>query len=287
MRVLCLSLLALTLAAQDTRVILLGTGNPNPQPDRMGPATAIVSGDRVYMVDAGAGVVRRAVQAGLKAKDLNRLFLTHLHSDHTLGYPDFILTPGVMVRTEPLQVFGPKGTLAMTQHVMAAWKEDLDIRLHGGEPGKPEAYDVRPTEFKAGEIYRDEHVKVFAFPVKHGSWKEAYGFRFEAKDKIIVISGDTTNDPRMLEHAKGADILVHEVYCEAGWKTRTPDWQKYHAAFHTKASDLGRLAAQIKPRKLVLTHQLLMGSTSEQLLKELREHYQGEVVDGRDLDVIR
>ncbi len=280
-------LLGLSLCAQDTRVILLGTGNPSPVPDRMGPATAVVSGGRVYVVDAGAGVVRRAVQAGLKAKDLNRLFLTHLHSDHTLGYPDFILTPGVMMRTEPLQVFGPKGTVTMTKHVMAAWKEDLDIRLHGGEPGKPEAYEVRPNEFKAGEIYRDEHVKVIAFPVKHGSWKEAYGFRFEAKDKVIVISGDTTYDPRMLDYAKGADILVHEVYCEAGFKTRPKEWQQYHVVFHTAATDLSRLAAQLKPKKLVLTHQLLMGSTPEQLLKEIRSTYNGEIVDGRDLDVIR
>jgi len=267
--------------------VLLGTGTPNPIPDRMGPALAILSGDRTYVVDCGTGVVRRAEQAGIKAKQLNRLFLTHLHSDHTLGLPDFILTPGVMGRTEPLQILGPRGTRAMTGHIAKAWAEDLDIRLHGGEPGRPEAYAHTVKEIGAGEVYRDAQVRVLAFPVKHGSWKEAYGFRFEAKDKVIVVSGDTTFDPRLVEAAKGADILVHEVYCEAGWATRTPDWKAYHKAFHTSARDLGRLASQIKPRKLVLTHQLLMGQTSEQLLKELRETYQGEVVDGRDLDVIR
>ncbi len=287
MRKLLLALLTLALPAQDTHVILLGTGNPNPQPDKMGPATAVVSGGRVYLVDAGAGVVRRAVQAGLKVQDLSRLFLTHLHSDHTLGYPDVLLTPGVMQRREPLQVVGPKGTRVMTDHLRAAWQEDLDIRLHGGEPGRPEAYAVSVKEVKAGEVYRDEHVRVVAFPVSHGTWKQAWGYRFEAKDKVVVISGDTTYDPRMVEHAKGADILVHEVYCEAGWATRSPEWRRYHAAFHTAASDLGKLAAQVKPRKLVLTHQLLMGSTAEQLLKEVRSAYAGEVIDGKDLDVIR
>ena len=273
--------------AQDTHVVLLGTGNPNPDPARMGPAVAVLSGGRTYVVDCGAGVVRRAVEAGIKAVDLNRLFITHLHSDHTLGLPDFILTPGVMQRGKPLKVYGPRGIKAMTKHVRKAWAEDLDIRLHGGEPSLASAYDVKVTEIKAGEVYRDEQVRVLAFPVKHGAWKEAYGFRFEAKDKVVVISGDTTYDERMVEAAKGADILVHEVYSEAGLKARSAAWQAYHAAYHTSAPDLARLASRIQPRVLVLYHQLAMGGPREQILKELKAGYSGTVVDGKDLDVIR
>lgn len=275
------------LCAQDTRVVLLGTGNPNPQPDRMGPAVAVITGSRAYIVDCGPGVVRRAVQAGIRSQDLNRLFITHLHSDHTLGYPDFIFTPGVMGRTEPLQVYGPKGTRAMTRHIQQAWKEDLDIRLRGGEPSHAEAYVVQVKEFKAGEIYKDDYVRVVAFPVSHGKWKEAYAFRFETQDKVIVISGDTRYDERMVEAAKGADILVHEVFCEEGWKKRKPEWRAYHAAYHTSSSDLARLAQKIQPKKLVLYHQLLMGCTPETLLAELRAGYGGQIVDGKDLDVIR
>src|ERR1700692_2493161 len=135
-----LLLVCLTAFAQDTRVILLGTGNPNPEPDRMGPAVAVVSGERVYIVDAGTGVVRRAVQAGIKMEQLTRAFITHLHSDHTIGLPDLIFTPAVTGRLEALEICGPPGVQTMTRHVMSAWKEDMQIRLHGLEPAIPRAY---------------------------------------------------------------------------------------------------------------------------------------------------
>jgi ribonuclease BN (tRNA processing enzyme) len=275
-------------ADPDTHVVLLGTGTPNPAPDRQGPSLAVVSGGRAYLVDCGTGVVRRAVQAGIRAEDLDRLFVTHLHSDHTLGYPDVILTPGVMGRGEPLLVFGPKGLKAMTARILEAWKEDLEVRWHGGEPSRPASYAVRPVEIGPGEVYRDENVRVIAFPVSHGAWgEEAYAYRFEARDKVVVVSGDTTYDERMATFAKGADLLVHEVYCEAGWRNRTPEWQRYHAAYHTSGPDLGCLAAKVRPRTLVLTHQLLMGAPREKLLEEIRSAWQGEIVDGKDLDVIR
>ncbi|HYN42683.1 MAG TPA: MBL fold metallo-hydrolase, partial [Thermoanaerobaculia bacterium] len=154
-RLLALALAALTALAApaddpDTHVILLGTGTPNPTHDRQGPALAIVSGGRPYLVDCGTGVVRRAVEAGIKVEDLSRAFITHLHSDHTLGYPDLILTPGVLERTEPLQVYGPKGLRAMTEKIVDAWRVDRDVRLHGGEPSRPASYEVRPVEIRAG-----------------------------------------------------------------------------------------------------------------------------------------
>lgn len=286
---LALLLGAVTFPADDpdTRVILLGTGTPNPTPDRQGPALAIVSGGRPYLVDCGTGVVRRAVEAGIRVEDLNRAFVTHLHSDHTLGYPDLLLTPGVLERTEPLQVYGPKGLRAMTEKIVEAWRVDRDVRFRGGEPSNPGSYEVKPVEVRPGEVYRDGNVRVVAFPVKHGSFAEAYGYRFEARDKVIVVSGDTTYDEAMVEHARGADILVHEVYCEAGWRNRTPGWRAYHARYHTSGPDLGCLAARVRPRTLVLTHQLLMGAPRETLLAEIRREWDGEIVDGRDLDVIR
>ena len=122
------------LLAQDTHVILLGTGNPNPLPDRMGPASAVVSGDRVYIVDCGPGVVRRAAQAGIEMRQITRAFITHLHSDHTAGLPDLIFTPAVTGRTEPLELYGPPGLRSMTSYIMKAYAEDMQIRLHGLEP---------------------------------------------------------------------------------------------------------------------------------------------------------
>lgn len=271
----------------DTRVILLGTGNPNPDPERMGPAVAVVSGDRVYLVDCGPGVVRRAAQAGLKMQQLTRVFVTHLHSDHTAGYPDLILTPAVTGRLEPFEAYGPPGLHAMTAHILKAWKQDMDIRLHGLEPSVPRAYTVQAHDVRPGEIYRDAGMRVIAFQVKHGTWKYAYGYRFEAPDKVIVISGDTTYSEGLILAAKGCDILVHEVYSEKGLKRRTADWQRYHAAFHTSGPDVGRVAAEVRPRKLVLYHQLPMGETSDEVLQEVRGQFAGETIYGNDLEVVR
>jgi ribonuclease Z len=281
--------LALTCAAfaQDTRVILLGTGTPNPDPGRMGPAVAVVSGDRVYLVDCGPGVVRRAAQAGIRMNQLSRLFVTHLHSDHTAGYPDVILTPPNDGRKAPLEAWGPPGLRAMTAHLLQAWSQDFRIRLHGTQPVDPPGFTVTAHDVKPGEIYRDDAVRVIAFAVQHGAWKHAYGYRFEARDRTIVISGDTTYSESLIAASKGCDILVHEVYSQKGWEKRTPDWRKYHAAYHTSAPDVGRVAAQVRPRKLVLYHLLPMGESSEEVLGEVRQHWDGEVIYGKDLDVIR
>ncbi len=284
---LWLFLLCAAAYGQDTRLVLLGTGTPNPDPQRMGPASAVISGDRVYIVDCGPGVVRRAAEAGIRMDQLTRLFVTHLHSDHTAGYPDLILTPTVTGRREPFEAYGPPGLRAMTAHILAAWKEDLRIRLHGLEPSVPEAYVVRAHDVKPGEIYHDQEVRVIAFAVRHGSWKYAYGYRFEAPDKVIVFSGDTTYSEELARQAKGCDILVHEVYSEKGLRRRTPEWQRYHAAFHTSAPDVGRIAAMAQPRKLVLNHLLPMGETPEEVVSEVRQHFQGEVIYGQDLEVIR
>ncbi|HXK01781.1 MAG TPA: MBL fold metallo-hydrolase [Verrucomicrobiae bacterium] len=273
--------------AQDTRVILLGTGTPNPEPDRMGPAVAVVSGDRVYLVDCGPGVVRRAAQAGIRMDQLTRLFITHLHSDHTAGYPDVILTPPNDGRKSPLEVWGPPGTQAMTAHIVKAWGEDLRIRLHGTQPVDPHGFEVTAHDVKPGEVYRDDTIRVVAFAVSHGEWKHAYGYRFEARDRTIVISGDTTFSESLIAAAKGCDILVHEVYSQKGWERRTPEWRTYHAAYHTSAPDVGRVAAQVRPRKLVLYHLLPMGETPEEVIGEVRRNWDGEVIYGKDLEVIR
>jgi ribonuclease BN (tRNA processing enzyme) len=136
-------------------------------------------------------------------------------------------------------------------------------------------------------VYRDATLRVVAFPVNHGAWKHARGYRFEMKDKVVVISGDTTYSENLIAAARGCDILVHEVYSQKGWEKRPPEWQRYHAAFHTSAPDLGRIAAKVRPGKLVLYHELPMGEPPDQILKEIRQHYGGAVVYGNDLDVIR
>jgi ribonuclease BN (tRNA processing enzyme) len=280
-------LLAGTAFCQDTRAILLGTGNPNPEPDRMGPAVAIVSGNRVYMVDAGTGCVRRAMEAGIKISQLTRAFITHLHSDHTIGLPDLILTPAVTGRLVPFQIYGPPGIQDMVANLLKAYGQDIEIRLHGMEPSIARAYEVIAKDVQPGEIYKDDVMRVVAFAVNHGSWKYAYGYRFEAKDKTIVVSGDTTYSESLIKAATPCDILIHEVYSQEGWTHRTPEWQRYHKAFHTSGPDVGKAAAQIKPAKLVLYHQLPMGETAAKVLEEVKSQFSGEVIYGKDLMVIR
>jgi ribonuclease BN (tRNA processing enzyme) len=193
-----------------TQVVLLGTGNPFPDPDRSGPATAIVVNGSAYLVDFGPGVVRRAKEAmfdkGIKALEPTNLtiaFVTHVHSDHTVGYPDLIFTPWVMGRKVPLEVYGPKGIKAMTDHVLAAWQEDVQERI-STETWQPanyrDTYKVNVHEISAGVIYKDTNVTVTAFPTKH-AFPGTFGYRFDTADRSIVISGDTTYSKPLLMRA--------------------------------------------------------------------------------------
>ena len=308
MRLLLLSFVALVLAVATptngpslsvpareskgtSQIVLLGTGTPNADPERSGPSVAIVINDTPYLVDFGPGVVRRASAAfrrgikGLEVKNLRRAFVTHLHSDHTAGYSDLILTPWTLERREPLEVFGPKGIKAMTAHLLKAYQQDISIRLRGGEPSNKTGHNVIAREIKPGVVYKDVNVTVKAFLVNHGSWGEAYGFRFEAPDRTIVISGDCRPTPSVIENCNGCDVLIHEVYSQTGFATRPPEWQKYHSRYHTSSRELAELASKAKPGLLVLYHQLFWGTSEEDLLREVRSGFSGKVVSGRDLDV--
>ena len=255
-----LSVFSTKSAQSVTKVVLLGTGTPNADPDRSGPSVAIVVNDTPYLIDCGPGIVRRTAAAvqrdvkGLAIEKLNRVFLTHLHSDHTVGFPDLLLTPWVLGRKEPLEVFGPKGVKEMAANISKAYRKDIDIRLRGGEPSNKTGYKVIVHEIKPGVAYKDANLTVKAFFVDHGSWDQAYGFRFETPDRTIVISGDCRPSPSIIQNCNGCDVLIHEVYSEAGFATRPPEWQKYHSRFHTSSKELADLAKAAKPGLLILYH---------------------------------
>jgi len=274
-----------------TQIVLLGTGTPNADPERSGPSVAIVVNDTPYLIDFGPGVVRRAAAAaqagiqGLQVSNLKRAFVTHLHSDHTAGYPDLIFTPWVLGRNEPLDVYGPPGIMNMTEHILAAYEEDIAVRIYGLEPANKDGYKVNVFEIYPGVIYTDKNLTVKAFSVHHGAWEYAYGYRFETPDRIIVISGDTTPSENLIKNAHGCDVLIHEVYSEAGFKRRSEKWQRYHADSHTSTYQLADIANRIKPKLLILYHQLQWGSSQEEMLAEIAETYKGKVVFGNDLEV--
>src|SRR2546426_7177673 len=288
-----------------TQIVLLGTGNPAPDPERSGPATAIVVNDTPYLVDFGAGVVRRAeeaaIQRGIKALEplnLRVAFVTHLHSDHTVGYADLILTPWVVGRKVPLQVYGPAGIKEMTEHLLEAYRSDFETRTNRASPGIitgsggqiPEGHAVEAHQIRAGVVYKDVNVTVTAFPTKHAM--ESYGYRFDTPDRSIVISGDTNPTQATIDACHGCDVLIHEggLSLEV-LARRPPEFQSFASKYHTTTAQLAELASQAKPRLLIIYHvnsrssATPQASTIGQILSEVSSRYSGTVVVGRDLDV--
>jgi len=292
------------------KLVLLGTGTPNACPNCSGPASAVVVNDRAYLVDFGPGVVRQASKAyfggidALRPDLLCRAFCTHLHTDHTAGYPDLIFTPWVLERNEPLQVIGPAGMQHMTDHILEAYATDIDFRIHGFEKANEQGYRVEVTEIPADTsapfvVYRDENVTVEAIPVSHGTLL-SYAYKFTAEGKTILISGDTAPLDIIAKEAAGCDILLHEAEYTAGISAREPKWQKYHREVHTLSTDLAEVAKKAQPKLLVTYHRIYhmniqdnkrdvqgeMERRSAAILEEIRTAgYDGKAVTGWDLDV--
>lgn len=277
-----------------TKVVLLGTGNPNPDPEHTGSSVAIIVNKTPYIIDFGAGIVRRAAALSpkyggeieaLDVKNIKLAFLTHLHSDHTIGYPDLILTPWVMGRDAPLEVYGPEGIKEMTENILKAYQEDIKYRLYGLQPANNQGWRVNAHEIHEGIIYKDSNITVEAFLVEHGSWPEAYGFRFTTPDRTIVISGDTRPCENIEKYSKDADILIHEVYYKKGWDKYDEFWKNYHANNHTSTYELADLANKVQPGLIILYHTLYWGGTDKDILEEISEKYKGKVVVGEDLGI--
>lgn len=278
-------------AQQDSvTVILLGSGTPYPDPARQGPAVAVRVGARLFLFDAGPGVVRQMTAAGLPVRGgpVTRLFLTHLHSDHTLGYPDLIFTSWVMGRRHPLQVVGPPGTRAMTDHLLAAWAQDIRVRTGGLEQEPADGYKVQVREARDGIVYDSANVRVAAFQVPHGSVPVSLAYRLQTPGATIVISGDTRPSPALEAMASGADLLFHEVYPEARVAPEPrpggEHWPEYLRQFHTSDRELGALARRAAPGVLVLYHVVRMGASDSELIEGVRAGgFTGRLVLGADL----
>jgi ribonuclease BN (tRNA processing enzyme) len=276
--------------ATQSKIVLLGTGTPNAEPDRSGPSVAIISGNTTCIVDFGPGVIRRAMEAHkngipeLEPAKISTAFCTHLHSDHTAGYPDLILTPWVLGRTRPLDVYGPSGITSMTEHILSAYNSDISERTDGLQPSNDTGFNVNAREIEPGVIFENANMRVEAFHVNHGGL-ESYGYKIHLPDRVVAISGDTAPFDCIAENYRDVDVLIHEVYSTDGFEKYPPEWQKYHSATHTSSKELAHIASIAKPGLLVLYHQLLNGVTEEQLLDEIRADYSGKIAYGRDLDV--
>ncbi len=154
-----------------------------------------------------AAVIDKGIKA-LEPTNLRVAFVTHLHSDHTVGYPDLIFTPWTIGRKLPLEVYGPKGIKAMTEHILAAYEEDIKVRTVSGLAISPEGYKVNAHEISQGVVYKDANVTVTASPTKH-EFPETYGYRFDTADRSVVISGDTNPARATIDACHGCDVLIH------------------------------------------------------------------------------
>ena len=294
-----------------TKVVLLGTGTPVPDPGRSGPATAIVVDDAAYIVDFGPGIVRRAKAAvlhrhifALDPANLKVAFVTHLHSDHTAGYSDLIPTGWTAGRRTPLEVYGPTGLQSMTEHILQAYRIDIETRTNpeGDQRANAEGWKVNAHEIKPGVIYKDARVTVTAFPTRHAM--ASYGYRFDTPDRSVVISGDTSPTEETIKACNGCDVLIHEARAEEMYARLPEERRTFGAKNHTTSEQLAALASRAKPGLLIVYHAWIswwpdvaqsdkpavlttgeLHSTPDVLQREIAAKYSENFVVGRDLDV--
>ena len=283
------------LAAQAIRVTLLGTGTPIPRPDRFGPSILVEAGGQKLLFDCGRGVPIRLAQLHVPMGQLTAVFLTHLHSDHVVGLPDLWLTgwlanPQFGHRTQPMRLYGPRGTAAMVSALRAAFAADLRIR-QADEKLAPEGAEIAATEIDEGVVRDSGGVRVTAFTVDHGDdIKPAFGYRIEYRGRVVVLSGDTRPSENLVRHARGADLLVHEVAMGRAAGLASSEAMRRVLAHHTTPEDAGRIFSRVRPRLAVYSHIALLSydpangpPTVDELLAATRTTWDGPLEIGEDL----
>jgi ribonuclease Z len=264
------------------RVVLLGTGTPNPRPDRFGPSILVEAGSERLLFDCGRSCTTRLWQLKIPLGSV-KLFITHLHSDHTVGIPDLWLT-GFLEnpygrRAGAFQVWGPDGTAAMMASMRKAYDADIQIR-------HPQAgFDIDARDFKEGVVYDENGVRVTAFKVNHGDIN-AFGFRIDYQGHSVLLSGDTRPSENLVAHATGVDVVIHEVGMFApGFEPG----RQLVALLHSTPEQAGEEFSRIRPKLAVYSHFSLFGTpepTTSELIERTRKTYQGPLEVGEDLMAI-
>ncbi|UXJ51470.1 MBL fold metallo-hydrolase [Pseudomonas citronellolis] len=289
-----------------TRIVFLGTGSPILEPNKAGQSIAIVVRDSVYVFDAGHGSMNNLSRYGdgkvfppwkmptgyPGAGYMDKLFLTHLDSDHVLDVPAFLLRFWIYGRQGPARVHGPPGTEALVRGVLKGNKQWIDYRLASTRTKNKAGITVETKEFSApGPVFSDEHVRVSAFQVVHGSWDpgRTYGYRVETPDLVISITGDYSYrlTPALEEKLAGSDIVISEVMSSAGTAKLPGEWRDYMLDAHTTETQLAALMAKVQPRLLIGTHALTHGEARSDLLLRLQALYGGRIALADDNMVFR
>ena len=268
-------------------VILLGTGYPRPDANHAGPATAIVAGDKWFLVDAGRGTTMRVAGTSLKYEGLRAVFITHLHSDHTAGLPDVFITSWQFGRkSAPLQLYGPSGTEQLADSMLQFFAYDIHLRRDLVEKHPAAGATIKTHLVREGVVYDDGDVRVTAFNEEHPPVTPAFGYRFDSGGHSIVVSGDTRPNANLIRFAKGADILVQEAYLPGYFESvDTPEVAARLKAYHTSAEEAGQIATSAGVKTLVLTH-LIPANKESVFAERAAKTFHGRIIVGQDLKTI-
>ena len=279
---------------QGIDVTLLGTGDPVPRVDRFGPAILVEAGEYQLLFDAGRGVTQRLQQLEISLSDIDVVFITHFHSDHLSGLPDLWLTgwlpPPFGRRSQPMRVIGPEGLSEILMGLREAFDPDIQIRLVDEQlPPRGIEFDIR--EYSTDGIVFDEAgVTVTAFAVDHGQYiKPSYGYRVDYGGRSVVLSGDTRFDENLIEAARGADVVIHEVAAAREEMLAFDERIQLILDHHTTPEEAGIVFDRISPKLALYSHLTLLSSpdspevTVEELIQRTRANYSGRLLVGEDL----
>ncbi|MFC5590297.1 MBL fold metallo-hydrolase [Sporosarcina soli] len=273
--------------ASKFKVTLLGTGCPVVSLDRFGNTTLVEIGEKKLVFDVGRGAVLRLSQLDIFPGEIDEVFLTHLHSDHLVGFPDLWLSgviPTLGKRAKLLKLRGPEGTKQMASHLEKAFSKDINARIAHGTI-HPRGAQIEAYDYEEGLIYDEEGIKITAFLVDHGTIKPCYGFRIDYEGHSILISGDTKYNENLIRHSRNVDLLIHEV-AAASLDAANPETIRHIMDIHTTPEQAGEIFKRVKPKLAVYTHIVLLGGITEEeadLIGRTKEIYSGDVLVGEDL----
>jgi ribonuclease BN (tRNA processing enzyme) len=294
--------------AAATRIILLGTaGGPLIRKARSQPANTVVSGGHVYVVDAGEGVVRQLGLAGYSASQVDALFLTHLHFDHTAGLASLIAFRWSGPPGKAMDIYGPPGTEELVRADAASFDVPIEIfsAAIANTPSLSAVSSAHEVDITAPTlIFQDDTVRVTAVANTHFATLpdrkmsfgplRSYTYRFDTPDPSIVFTGDTGPSPAVVALAKNADILVTEMIDlpSVAAKLRRNGWNdpaaiEHMKQYHLTPEEIGKLASSANVGKVIITHLAVGRDEDEQpdrYVREVKRYYSGPVIVGKDLE---
>ena len=268
-------------------VVLLGTGNPRPSLDRFGPSILVTAGSEHLLFDCGRGAAQRLFQRGEAFSGVHDLFLTHLHSDHTIGIPDLWLTGWIFGRTRPLAIRGPAGTRELAAGLGKAYAFDVHMRRDVDERLPPAGAEIAGTDVSEGRVFDNDRVRVTAFAVDHGPVRPALGYRVDFGTRSVVLSGDTRSSPNLVRFAKGTDVLIHEVIDpeierRGAASSLTAEQVRRIIEHHTTPEEAGKVFSAVHPRLAVYSHIVPSMASAADLVPPTRKTYKGPLEVGED-----